>query len=403
MYTELIDFIKTLYGNKDCIPLHVPLFRGNEKRYVNECIDTTFVSSVGKFVDRFEEMIQDYIGTAKAVACVNGTNALHLALLLSGVKQGEEVLTQSLTFIATCNAIAYSGAEPVFIDVDRDTLGLSPKALRTWLEENTVMQTPDTEPVEVSSSQTVEVSSISRAKVCINKKTGRRIAACVPMHSFGHPCRIDEIVEICNEYHIAVVEDAAESLGSFYKEKHTGTFAPIGIVSFNGNKTITTGGGGMLLFQDVETGVLAKHLTTQAKVPHAWEFVHDHIGYNYRLPNINAALGCAQMEQLEGFIANKRETARHYQAFFEKLPEIDFFTEPLHSRSNYWLNVILLKDKAAQQAFLQQSNEKGVMTRPAWQLMHTLPMFRHCQYKDLKNTIYIADRLVNIPSSVIYL
>ena len=392
MYTEVINFIRNLYGNKDFITLHAPVFIGNEKQYVNECIDTTFVSSVGKFVDRFEEMIQDYTGTAKAVACVNGTNALHLALLLAGVKQGEEVLTQSLTFIATCNAIAYSGAEPVFIDVDRDTLGLSPKALRTWLEENTMMQTPDTDPVEVS--------SISRAKLCINKKTGKRIAACVPMHSFGHPCRIDEIIEICREYHIAVVEDAAESLGSLYKGKHTGTFAPIGILSFNGNKTITTGGGGMLLFQDVETGVLAKHLTTQAKVPHAWEFVHDHIGYNYRLPNINAALGCAQMEQLESFIANKRETARHYQAFFEKLPEIEFFTEPLHARSNYWLNVILLKDKQAQQAFLQQSNDSGVMTRPAWQLMHTLPMFRHCQYQDLKNTISIADRLVNIPSSV---
>ena len=400
MYSELIDFIKNLYGNKDFIPLHAPVFMGNEKQYVNECIDTTFVSSVGKFVDRFEEMIQDYTGTTKAVACVNGTNALHLALLLSGVKRGEEVLTQSLTFIATCNAIAYSGAEPVFIDVDRETLGLSPKALRTWLEENTMMQTPDTEPVEVSKCQTIEVLNASRAKLCINKKTGRRIAACVPMHTFGHPCRIDEIIEICSEYHIAVVEDAAESLGSFYKGKHTGTFAPIGILSFNGNKTITTGGGGMLLFSDAEQGALAKHLTTQAKVPHAWEFVHDHIGYNYRLPNINAALGCAQMEQLESFIANKRETARHYQAFFEKLPEIDFFTEPLHSRSNYWLNVILFKDKAAQQAFLKQSNDNGVMTRPAWQLMHRLSMFRHCQYKDLTNTIYIADRLVNIPSSV---
>lgn len=401
MYTELIDFIKNLYGNKDIIPLHAPVFSGNEKRYVNECIDTTFVSSVGKFVDRFEEMIQDYIGTAKAVACVNGTNALHLALLLSGVKQGEEVLTQSLTFIATCNAIAYSGAEPVFIDVDRDTLGLSPKALRTWLEGNTIIK--DTEPVEVSSSQTVEVSNISRAKVCINKKTGRRIAACVPMHTFGHPCRIDEIVEICNEYHITVVEDAAESLGSFYKEKHTGTFAPIGILSFNGNKTITTGGGGMLLFRDAELGNLAKHLTTQAKVPHAWEFVHDQIGYNYRIPNINAALGCAQMEKVESFIANKRETALRYQAFFEKLPEIEFFTEPPHSRSNYWLNVILLKDKASQQAFLQQSNESGVMTRPAWQLMHSLPMFAHCKTDNLTNTYYLADRIVNIPSSVIYL
>lgn len=400
MYTEVINFIRNLYGNKDFITLHAPVFIGNEKQYVNECIDTTFVSSVGKFVDRFEEMIQDYTGTAKAVACVNGTNALHLALLLSGVKQGEEVLTQSLTFIATCNAIAYSGAEPVFIDVDRDTLGLSPKALRTWLEENTMMQTPDTEPVEVSSSQTVEVSNISRAKVCINKKTGRRIAACVPMHSFGHPCRIDEIIEICLEYNIAVVEDAAESLGSLYKEKHTGTFAPIGILSFNGNKTITTGGGGMLLFRDAEKGILAKYLTTQAKVPHPWEFMHDHIGYNYRLPNINAALGCAQMEQLESFINNKRETAQQYQSFFENLPDVEFFTEPAYARSNYWLNAILFKDKEEQQAFLKQSNENGVMTRPAWQLMHTLPMFKHCQYRDLSNTVNVVNRLVNVPSSV---
>lgn len=392
MYTELIDFIKNLYGNKDFIPLHAPVFMGNEKQYVNECIDTTFVSSVGKFVDRFEEMIQEYTGTAKAVACVNGTNALHLALLLSGVKQGEEVLTQSLTFIATCNAIAYSGAEPVFIDVDRETLGLSPKALRTWLEENTLMQTPDTEPVEVS--------NISRAKLCINKKTGRRIAACVPMHTFGHPCRIDEIIEICSEYHIAVVEDAAESIGSLCKGKHTGTFGKVGVLSFNGNKTITTGGGGMLLFQDKELGKLAKHLTTQAKVPHSWEFVHDHVGYNYRMPNINAALGCAQMEQLEAFITNKRETAKKYQAFFAGMDEIEFFTEPKNSRSNYWLNVILLKDKQAQQAFLKYTNDKGVMTRPAWRLMHRLAMFSYCETDNLKNTYYLADRIVNIPSSV---
>ena len=392
-FKSIVNFIREQYKTDDFIPLHAPVFRGNEKKYLNECVDSTFVSSVGKFVDQLEDMVKDYTGATKAVACVNGTSALHLALLLSGVKQGEEVLTQSLTFIATCNAIVYNGAEPVFIDVDCDTLGLSPKALRTWLEENTVIR-------ETELLSKVEVSDMSQTKVCINKKTGRRIAACVPMHTFGHPCRIDEIVKICNEYNIAVVEDAAESLGSFYKEKHTGTFAPIGTLSFNGNKTITTGGGGMLLFQNAETGTLAKHLTTQAKVPHAWEFVHDYIGYNYRLPNVNAALGCAQMEQLECFIANKRETAHYYRAFFEKLPEIEFFTEPLHSRSNYWLNVILLKDKQAQQVFLQQSNKNGVMTRPAWQLMHTLPMFRHCKTDHLTNTHYLADRIVNIPSSV---
>lgn len=378
MYEDITQFIHNLYGNDEFVPLSVPVFAGNEKKYLNECIDTTFVSSVGKFVDRFEEMVAEYTGAKRAVVCVNGTNALHMALLMVGVEREDEVLTQALTFIATCNAISYAGAHPVFIDVDRETMGLSPVALRRWLEAN----------AEVKNG------------VCYNRHTDRRIKACVPMHTFGHPCKIDGILAVCNEYHIDLVEDAAESIGSFYKGRHTGTFGKVGALSFNGNKTITTGGGGMLLFNDEELGKMAKHLTTQAKVPHRWEFVHDHIGYNYRMPNINAAVGCAQMEHLEEFVLNKRETASKYKDFFANIADIEFFTEPENCRSNYWLNVVILKDKTAQQEFLQYTNDHGVMTRPIWELMNRLPMFEHCEHDSLTNTEWLADRVVNIPSSV---
>lgn len=378
MYEKVTNYIKELYGNQDFTPLSVPVFIGNEKKYLNECIDTTFVSSVGKFVDRFEEMVAEYTGAKRAVVCVNGTNALHMALMLAGVERNDEVLTQALTFIATCNAIAYIGAHPVFIDVDKNTMGLSPIALRNWLEKN----------AEVKND------------VCYNKHTGHRIKACVPMHTFGHPCIIENIAAVCQEYHLELVEDAAESIGSLYKGKHTGTFGKIGALSFNGNKTITTGGGGMLLFNDEKLGKFAKHLTTQAKVPHRWEFVHDHIGYNYRMPNINAALGCAQMEHLEEYVLNKRETAKQYAEFFKNIDDIDFFIEPEDSRSNYWLNVVILKDKAAQLEFLQYTNDHGVMTRPIWELMNRLPMFELCQHDSLENTLWLADRVVNIPSSV---
>lgn len=378
MYKDVVSFIHELYGTEDFIPLHVPTFRGNEKKYLKECIDTTIVSSVGKFVDRFEELMTDYTGTAKAVVCVNGTNALHMALILAGVQREDEVITQALTFIATCNAISYIGAHPVFIDVDLDTIGLSPVAMENWLQENTEI----------------------RETICYNKKTGRRIKACMPMHTFGHPVHLDELLEICNRYHILVIEDAAESLGSFYKGKHTGTFGKIGIVSFNGNKTVTAGGGGMMLFQDEKLGKYAKHLTTQAKVPHRWEFVHDHIGYNYRMPNINAALGCAQMEQLDDFLTNKRETAEKYRSFFSHYPDIEFFTEPKNCQSNYWLNAVILKDKEAQLDFLQYTNDNGVMTRPIWELMSRLPMFKDCETDGLENTEWFADRVVNLPSSV---
>jgi len=377
-YKQIVDFIHELYGTEEFVPLSVPKFVGNEKKYLNECIDTTFVSSVGKFVDRFEEDMARYTGAKKAVVCVNGTNALHMALMLSGVERDDEVLTQALTFIATCNALSYIGARPVFLDVDLTTMGLSPEAVKEWLAKN------------------AEV----RDGVCYNKRTGRRVKACVPMHTFGHPVRIEELLAVCEEYHIALVEDAAESIGSLYKGKHTGTFGKVGALSFNGNKTITTGGGGMLLFMDEELGKFAKHLTTQAKVPHRWEFRHDHIGYNYRMPNINAALGCAQLENLDQFIADKRQTAAAYKEHFANVDGVEFFCEPENARSNYWLNAVLLPNRDAQQEFLQYTNDHGVMTRPIWELMNRLPMFDNCETDGLKNTQMFADRVVNIPSSV---
>lgn len=376
-YKKITDFIHDLYGAQE-VPLHAPCFIGNEKKYLAECVDTTFVSSVGQFVDRFEEKMAQYTGAARAVTCVNGTNALHLALLLVGVARGDEVLTQALTFIATCNAIRYIDAHPVFLDVDQSTMGLSPDAMREWLSRN----------AEIKDSQ------------CFNKNTQRRIKACVPMHTFGHPARIDEIAAVCEEYHIELVEDAAESLGSLYKGQHTGLFGRVGVISFNGNKTITTGGGGMLLLNNEELGAQAKHLTTQAKVPHHWEFIHDRVGYNYRMPNINAALGCAQLEHLEEFVLNKRETAEKYHAFFATIDDMDYFVEPENCRSNYWLNTILLKNRQAQQDFLQYTNDHGVMTRPAWQLMNRLEMFKGCETDGLKHTQWLEERIVNIPSSV---
>lgn len=377
-FSKTIEFIKSVYGNQEFTPLSVPVFAGNEKKYLNECIDTTFVSSVGKFVDRFEEEIAKYTGSNKAVVCVSGTNALHMSLMLVGVERDDEVLTQALTFIATCNALSYIGAHPVFIDVDRSTMGLSPDSMKEWLVNN----------AEIRNGE------------CFNKNTGRRVKACVPMHTFGHPVRIEEIVDLCAEYHIELVEDAAESIGSKYKGKHTGTFGKVGAISFNGNKTITTGGGGMMLFQDEELGKYAKHITTQAKIPHRWEFRHDHIGYNYRMPNINAALGCAQLENLDKYIASKRKVAAEYEEYFKNVPDIEFFVDSPDTFSNYWLNAVILKDKEAQFEFLEQTNDNGVMTRPIWELMNRLPMFEKCENDGLKNTIWFADRVVNIPSSV---
>lgn len=406
-YKEIISFIRQLYKEPSAfVPLHAPVFKGNEKKYLEECIDSTFVSSVGKFVDLFEEKIAEYTGAKKAVVCVNGTNALHLALMMVGVERETEVITQPLTFIATANAIRYCGAHPVFLDVDLDTLGLSPTALKSWLEQN-VDLVEEHDPTKLS-----KLHNPSKPYFPINKNTKRPISACVPMHTFGHPARIDEIIEICNEYNIPVVEDAAESLGSYYKGQHTGTFGKLGVLSFNGNKILTTGGGGMLLFQDEELAKKAKYLTTQAKVPHAWEFVHDEIGYNYRMPNINAALGLAQLEQLPQFLESKRNIAQAYNNFFTTLnhskpPQpsqqtiITHITEPTNASSNYWLNCILLSDRAERDEFLRLSNEYGVMTRPVWRLMNELVMFKDAETDDLPNSRKISDRLVNLPSSVI--
>lgn len=387
-YQEIVDFIRHLYQQpKEFIPLHAPVFMGNEKKYLNECIDSTFVSSVGKFVDRFEEMVAEFTGAKKAIVTVNGTNAIHLALLSVGVKPDTEVITQPLTFIATANAISYTGAKAVFTDVDIDTMGMSPKALKLWLEENV---------------------KLNKDKKAINVTTNKLISACVPMHTFGHPCRIDEIVEICNEYNIPVVEDAAESLGSYYKGNHTGNFGKIGVLSFNGNKAITTGGGGMLLTNDDELGKHLKHITTQAKIPHPWEYAHDFIGYNYRMPNLNAAIGVAQMEKLEEILAFKRQVAKTYNEFFNIKQQIlddqqliKYITEPTNTKSNYWLNAILLPNKEERDAFLKFSNENGVMTRPIWKLMNKQDMFKYCQCGDLSNSEYLEDRVVNIPSSAI--
>lgn len=377
MFEDTIAFIRTTFNTSEFIPLHEPRFVGNEKKYINECIDSTFVSSVGKFVDRFEEMIAEYVGVKYAVATVNGTSALHISLLLAGVSEDSEVITQPLTFVATCNAISYCNAKPIFVDVDKETLGLSPKALLQFLEKNTVMVNGN----------------------CQNKITGKRIKACVPMHTFGHPCTIDQIRNICDEYHIVLIEDAAESLGSYYKERHTGTFGDFGVFSFNGNKIITSGGGGCLVTDDQKMAKKAKHITTTAKVPHKWEYSHDMIGYNYRMPNLNAALLVAQLESLDKFITNKRDLSARYERFFSG-KDISFITEPSDSRSSYWLNGILLKDKEQRDLFLQETNQKGIMTRPIWTLMSRLALFKDAQFANLDNSVWLEERAVNIPSSV---
>jgi len=377
MFEEIVKFIQKTYNTHEFLPLHEPVFFGNEKKYLNECIDSTFVSSVGKFVDQFEKMVADYTGAKYAIAVVNGTAALHIALKLVGVDENTEVITQPLSFIATCNAISYCGAKPIFIDVDKDTMGLSPDSLSIFLKEQTEQ----------------------RQEGCYNKKTGKKIAAVVPMHTFGHPCRIDEIAAICTQYNIALIEDAAESLGSFYKGRHTGLFGQASAFSFNGNKTITTGGGGMIVTDNEALAKRAKHLTTTAKVAHPYEFIHDEIGYNYRLPNINAALGCAQMESLETILNNKQELALLYKNLF-KAQGIEFVAEIPGAKANYWLNAVILKDKPERDAFLKSTNKAGIMTRPIWQLMNKLEMFKSCQKGDLNNAEWLEERVVNIPSGV---
>ena len=334
------------------------------------------MSSVGKFVDEFEQRIAKYTNSKFAIATSNGTSALHISLLLAEVDHECEVITQPLTFVATCNAISYCNAKPIFIDVDKNTMGLSPKSLRIFLEKNTRIKN----------------------KQCVNNKTNKVIKACVPMHSYGFPCKIDEIKEICDQYNIFLIEDAAESVGSYYKNKHTGTFGNLGVMSFNGNKIITAGGGGCIITNDKILAKKAKHLTTTAKVPHKWDFNHDMVGYNYRMPNLNAALLVAQLENLERFIDQKRKLASNYENFFKNQSYI-FFKEPEDSVANYWLNSIILKNKKYRDKFLKETNSNGIMTRPIWILMNKLPMFKNAQSDELKNSKWLEERIVNLPSS----
>jgi perosamine synthetase len=373
---QLVDLARSIYG-QGFIPLHRPVFEGNEKRYLVDCIDSNFVSSVGTKVVEFEQGIAAFTGSRFAVATVNGTSALHVGLQLAGVRREDEVITQALSFIATCNALSYAGATPVFVDVDRDTLGMSPTALDHFLSNQCER----------------------RNGHVFNKTSGKRIAACVPMHTFGHPCRIEEIVAICDRFGIDVVEDAAESLGSYVGKRHTGTFGKLATLSFNGNKVITTGGGGMIVTDDESLAKRAKHLTTTAKVPHPYEFVHDEVGYNYRLPNLNAALGCAQMEKLPQMLAIKSEVALRYAAFCEQAG-LRFVSAPNGATSNYWLNAIVLDSIAERDAFLQYANARDVMVRPIWRLMTRLPMYEKCQHDGLPNSIWLEERVVNLPSSV---
>jgi perosamine synthetase len=377
----VLDALKSvLPASNGFITLHEPRFAGNEWAYTKECLDTGWVSSVGKFVDRFEDELAAYSGVKRAVAVVNGTAALHICLLLAGVKPNDEVLIPALTFIATANAVSYCGAVPHFVDSEERTLGMDPSKLSAYLEE----------------------ISEQRPEGCFNRLTGHRIKAVVPMHTFGHPVDLDQLSDVCKHFDIVLIEDAAESLGSFYKGTHTGNHGRLSALSFNGNKTITTGGGGAILTNDEDLGRLAKHLTTTAKVPHRWEFNHDMIGYNYRMPNINAAIGCAQLEQLPGFIESKRMLAEKYHQAFEGITGIHFFVEPDGCRSNYWLNTLILDEEHAdmRDVLLSTTNDAGIMTRPAWTLMNKLPMFASCPSMELPVAESLVRRLINIPSSV---
>lgn len=376
MFDATFQFIREQFNTEDYIPLHAPVFIGKEKEYLIETIDSTYVSSVGPFVDRFEADFAAYTGTQKAVAVVNGTSALQICLKLAGVQAGEEVITQALTFVATANAISYLQAHPVFVDVDRDTMGLSPEKLNEFLGKH----------AEIKNG------------LCYNKTTGRRLAACMPMHTFGFPARIEELMAICERWHIPLVEDAAEAIGSEVNGKALGGFGLLSGFSFNGNKTITSGGGGAIVSNDFALATKAKHLTTTAKIPHPYEFLHDEIGYNFRMPNINAALAVAQLEMLPTILKNKRSLAEQYAAFFRK-EGISFKLELPNTKANYWLMCIELESRAARDAFLEKSLESKIMTRPIWQLMFQLPMYSNCQRDNQENAIYLADRIVNIPSS----
>lgn len=377
----ILSVLKEVLPEKDaCVALHEPNFEGKEWEYVKECIDTGWVSSVGKYVDRFEKMLSEYTGIKRVVAVVNGMAALHIALLIADVSEGDEVLVPTLTFVMTANVITFLGAIPHFIDSDEKTLGLDPIKLEEYLKD----------------------ISVFRQEECFNRLTGRRIRAVVPVHTFGHPVDLDSLQEICSRFRIVMLEDAAESMGTLYKEKHTGNWGMVSAISFNGNKIITTGGGGAILTNDDDLGEKAKHITTTAKVPHKWKYFHDSIGYNYRMPNINAALGCAQLERIQVFLGKKRDLANRYEKAFMGVEGVSFFKEPGFAKSNYWLNVLLLDQKYKDQrdVLLELSNNTGIMLRPVWELMHKLPMYKNCPRMDLSTSEDLAARIINIPSSV---
>ena len=376
MHTAIINHVREIYGT-GFVPLHRPTFNGNEKKYLVDCIDSNFVSSVGPEVTLFEKTVANFVGTKYGIATVNGTSALHVALLVAGVGPNTEVITQALTFVATANAIKYCGASPVFVDVDNDTLGMSPNALEEWLSENTKFQDGAT----------------------INLKTGKRVWACVPMHTFGFPCRIKEINNICIKYNITLIEDAAESLGSYINQRHTGTVGKLSTVSFNGNKIITTGGGGMVLTNDELYANKIKHLTTTAKLPHSYEYFHDQVGFNYRLPNLNAAMGLAQMEVLPRILQIKHDVANSYRDFC-KNNNFVYIDALSGNTANNWLNTILVENETQRNNILEKTNAAGVMTRPIWTLLSKLPAFSACQKDHLKNSIFLSKRIINLPSSV---
>jgi perosamine synthetase len=375
---EITSAIQNAIGRKSAV-LHEPRFSGNESKYVQECIDSTFVSSVGKFVDRFEKELADYTGAKYALAVVNGTAALHMSLLMAGVESGDEVLIPALTFVATANAVSYCGATPHFVDSEEVTLGINPDSLREYLQATTVQ----------------------RSGYCINRSTEKRVRAMIPVHIFGHPCRLEELLAVANDFNLMLIEDAAESLGSFYQGQHTGTFGMLGTLSFNGNKTITTGGGGAILTDDPELAKRAKHLSTTAKLPHRWDYIHDEVGYNYRMPNLNAALGCAQLEQLPEFLASKRRLFESYQEILRDIKGVTILTEPDGSHSNYWLQALLLNESVADQrdSILEATNSAGFLTRPAWKLMHKLTPFQDCPHAQLPIAETLIQQIINLPSS----
>lgn len=375
---QIVGAIQSVVGS-DSSALHEPCFAGNEWKYLKECLDSSFVSSVGKFVDRFESDLAAYTGAKHVVAVVNGTSALHVALQLAGVKPDDEVLIPTLTFIATANAVSYCGATPHFVDSEERTLGMDPRALREYLKKSS----------EIRSGQ------------CINRKTGRVIRALLPVHTFGHPVDIKGVRAVAQDYHLALVEDAAESLGSTYKGQHTGTFGLMGVLSFNGNKTITTGGGGAIITNDPILAERAKHLTTTAKMAHRWNYMHDEVGYNYRLPNINAALGCAQLEQLDGFLKSKRKLFESYKSAFTSVSRVNLVEEPTGCKSNYWLQTLMLNESTADQknAILTATNDAGLMTRPAWTPLHQLMPYRECPRMALPVAESLGRCLINLPSS----